>query len=302
MKKVVIDCDPGIDDAMALLMAFASDEIDVLGITAVSGNVPVENTAENALALTELAGLDIEVASGACKPLSRSPHHAYHVHGDNGLGGVNLPAKGKLSSRTAVELLIDKINAHPGEVEIIALGPLTNIALLLKDYPEAADKIKKVIIMGGALKGGNATDFAEFNIYADPHAADIVFSSGVPVDMYGLDVTNRVLLSADEVKKLADMGGKVLTPLAKMLNFYLSFYKSVGFEGLGMHDPFTVACVIDPSLANMLDVAIRVECDDSVTLGQTMVIEGEPAHCRAAVEPDSEGFKNLFMDLMESFL
>ncbi|MDC7241420.1 MAG: nucleoside hydrolase, partial [Spirochaetales bacterium] len=227
MKKVVIDCDPGIDDAMALLMAFASDEIDVLGITAVSGNVPVENTAENALALTELAGQDIEVAAGACKPLSKAPHHAYHVHGDNGLGGVSLPAKGKLSSSTAVELLIDRIKAHPGEIEIIALGPLTNIALLLKDYPEAVGQIKKIIIMGGALKGGNATDFAEFNIYADPHAADIVFTSGVPVDMYGLDATNRVLLSPEEVKGLASMGGKVLTPLAKMLDFYLSFYKSV---------------------------------------------------------------------------
>lgn len=301
MKKVVIDCDPGIDDALALMMAFASDSLEVLALTAVSGNVPVAQTAENALRLAALAGADVEVAAGAESPLIKDAHHAFHVHGLNGLGGVILPAVGKISSRTAVNLLKDMIEKNPGELEIIALGPLTNIAHLLQQAPETATKIKKLSIMGGALKGGNATAFAEFNIFADPHAAALVFDAGIPIDMFGLDVTNRALLLPEEVRQVLEMGGPVLTPIGEMMQFYLNFYQSVGFEGLGMHDPFTVACVIEPDLAEMKSMALRVECEDPVSMGQTVVVPGIDAFCKAAVELDNERFKDLFMRLMKTY-
>jgi pyrimidine-specific ribonucleoside hydrolase len=301
VKKVVIDCDPGIDDALALMMAFASDKLDVLALTAVSGNVPVDQTAENALRLAALAGADVEVAAGADSPLEKAAHHAFHVHGENGLGGVILPASGRISSRNAVTLLKDLINKYPDELEIIALGPLTNIALLLIDSPETASQIKKLSIMGGAVKGGNATAYAEFNIFADPHAAALVFDSGIPIDMFGLDVTNRALLLPEEVKHVRDLGGKVLTPIGEMMGFYLNFYQSVGFDGLGMHDPFTVACVIEPELAEMKSMALRVECEDEEHMGQTAVVPGADAFCRAAVELDNERFKDLFMRLMKTY-
>lgn len=301
MKKVIIDCDPGIDDALALMMAFASDKLDVLALTAVSGNVPVDQTADNALRLAALAGADVEVAAGAEAPLVKAAHHAFHVHGDDGLGGVHLPASGKISSRNAVELLKDYINSFPGELEIIALGPLTNIALLLMDSPETASQIKKLSIMGGAVKGGNATPYAEFNIFADPHAAALVFDAGIPIDMFGLDVTNRALLLAKEVNQIYEMAGPILTPIAEMMKFYLNFYQSVGFDGLGMHDPFTVACVIEPKLAEMKSMALRVECEDELHMGQTAIISGVEKFCRAAVELDNEKFKDLFMRLMRTY-
>lgn len=300
-KKVIIDCDPGIDDALALMMAFASDKLDVLALTAVSGNVPVAQTAENALGLAALAGADIEVAAGADKPLIKAARHAFHVHGKNGLGGVVLPASGKVSSRSAVSLMKDMINRYPGELELIALGPLTNIALLLREAPETAPLIKKLSLMGGAVKGGNATPWAEFNIYADPHAAALVFDAGIPIDMYGLDVTNRALLLPDEVEKVVQMGGSVLSPLGQMMKSYLNFYQSVGFEGLGMHDPFTVACVIDGSLAEMIPLALRVECEDEIHMGQTVVVPDVRKTCRAAVDLHNGKFKELFMSLMESY-
>jgi len=304
-RQIVIDCDPGIDDALALMMAFASDKLNVRAITTVAGNVAVEKTARNALDLAALAGVDIEVAAGAEKPLYVARKHAESVHGANGLGGVVLPQGKPLSSRSAVELLLDEIEKAAGELEIIALGPLTNIAELLMVHPHAAGKIKGILMMGGAVNGGNATPAAEFNFYADPHAASVVFKSGVPLTMYGLDVTNKALLYPEEVREMENLGGPVIEALTGMMEWYMGFYRSVGHPGLGMHDPFAVACAIDPSLAGMESYYVEIETTGPLTLGKSVAdvlnVTGKKPNARVAMTLDRERFVKLFMDLMSTY-
>lgn len=301
----MIDCDPGIDDALALLMAFASDKLNVRALTTVAGNVPVRQTAENALRLAALAGADVEVAAGAEKPLYAERRHAESVHGANGLGGVELPSGKALSSRSAVELLKDEIEKNPGELEIIALGPLTNIAGLLMSYPETAGKIKSIIMMGGAVYGGNATPAAEFNFYADPHAAGVVFRSGVPLFMYGLDVTNKALLYPEEVREMEKLGGPVIEALTAMMAWYMDFYRSVGHPGLGMHDPFAVACAIDPTLAGMESYHVEIETEGALTRGKSVAdvlkVTGKEPNAQVAMTLDRDRFVKLFMDLMKTY-
>ncbi|MBF9016762.1 MULTISPECIES: nucleoside hydrolase [unclassified Oceanispirochaeta] len=304
-RQIVIDCDPGIDDALALMMAFASDKLNVRAITTVAGNVSVENTARNALDLAALAGVDIEVAAGAAKPLYVPPKHAESVHGANGLGGVVLPKGKSLSSRSAVDLLRDEAGKAAGELEIIALGPLTNIAELLMVYPDTAKQIKSIIMMGGAVNGGNATPAAEFNFYADPHAAAVVFRSGVPLFMYGLDVTNRALLYPEEVRNMEQLGGPVIESLTGMMEWYMDFYRSIGHPGLGMHDPFAVACAIDPSLAGMESYHVEIETEGSLTRGKSVAdvlkVTGKKPNAQVAMTLDRERFVKLFMDLMRTY-
>ena len=215
VKQVVIDCDPGIDDAIALIIAFASDKIFLRGITTVAGNVSAEKTARNALALCTLAGREIEVASGAEGPLEGISHQASDVHGRNGLGNADLPVSGKISSRSADELLYEELLRAEGELEIIALGPLTNLAILLERHPDVKPLIKRLTLMGGSLGRGNITPSAEFNFYADPLAADRVLRSGIPIDMYGLDVTNHALLHAREIDLIESWGEGFCLPLLK---------------------------------------------------------------------------------------
>lgn len=301
----MIDCDPGIDDALALMMAFASDRLDIRGITTVAGNVSVEHTARNALGLAALAGVDLEVAAGAERPLYLPPRHAESVHGPHGLGGVELSSGRPLSPRGAVEFLREEIEKARGELEIIALGPLTNIAQLLMTHPESAGKIKGIIMMGGAVNGGNATPAAEFNFYADPHAASVVFRSGVPLFMYGLDVTNKALLYPEEIAQLEQVGGPVIKTLIPMMEWYLDFYLSAGHPGLGMHDPFALACVIDPSLAGMEAYHVEIETEGALTLGKSVVdvlkVTGKEPNAQVAMTLDRERFVALFMELMKTY-
>jgi pyrimidine-specific ribonucleoside hydrolase len=303
-KQVIIDCDPGIDDALALMLAFTSDELDVRAVTTLAGNVSAAHTARNALGLCELAGRkDMEVAAGAEKPLSGPVHEASNVHGENGLGNVDLPVSGKLSERHAVELLYEELKAAAGSLELIAIGPLTNIALLLERHPDALPLIRRLSIMGGALVGGNVTPHAEFNFYADPEAADRVFRSGIPIDMYGLDVTNEALLHPEEVDALGASPSPALKKIVEMVRFYQAFYMGVkGKKGIKLHDPLAVAGCFREDLTRMKSYALGVECDDPETRGKVVVLDDPqaPATVRVALEHDQDAFVGLFMERLKT--
>jgi len=202
--RLILDTDPGVDDAMAILLALRSPELQVEAITPVAGNVPLEFTLPNALKLVEIAGrTDVPVAGGARHPLVRKLVTGEHVHGNNGLAGVEFPEpKIKPVAESAPEMIRRIVKANPGEITVVAVGPLTNVALALRDDPGLAEKIKSIVIMGGSLSGGNVTPAAEFNLYVDPEAARIVFDAGVPLTMVGLDVTRKVLFTDQRLKAL----------------------------------------------------------------------------------------------------
>ncbi len=303
-KPVVIDCDPGIDDVLALLLAFASCKVEVKAVTTVAGNVGVDKTARNALALCELAGCSCPVASGAKGPLKGKSHESPAVHGRNGIGGVKLPVTRSLHPLDGVSLLYEELQKARGRLEIIALGPLTNLALLLEKHPETKELISRISLMGGALEGGNVTDFAEFNFYADPLAADRVLRSGIPVDMYGLDVTNKALLHPEKVAEMASWGSPFLKPVLDMIAHYQGFYQSLGFKGLKLHDPLAVAGVICPELTVKKPLFLGVEHQDEEHRGQVLKqgLSEEKAGApwvQAAVEVDEKAFLDFFMEGMK---
>ncbi len=298
-KPVIIDCDPGVDDVLALLLAFASPELDVKAVTAVAGNVSVEHTARNALAVCELLGASCPVAAGANAPLVGKRHEAPAVHGVNGIGGVELSVTGSLAPLDGISLLYQELKQAQGQLEIIATGPLTNVALLLKQHPDSKSLIKKISLMGGALEGGNVTPFAEFNFYADPLAADRVLRSGVPVDMYGLDVTNWAVLLPEKVDEIASWDSPVLKPVLKMIDHYQSFYQSLGFKGIKLHDPLAVAGAFCPEFTGKKAVSLGVECKDEEHWGQVLNEPENSFPVQAAVELEEKAFLDFFMERMK---
>lgn len=298
MTPVIIDCDPGIDDVMALLIALASENLDIRGITTLAGNVAAASTARNAQAICELTGRNIEVCAGAEEPLDKRVSTASEIHGSNGIGDVELPVRGSIGPLHSVEFLKQKLDQSDGSLEIVALGPLTNLALLLKQYPESFQRIRRISLMGGSLGRGNVTAHAEFNFFADPLAADRVLRSGVPVDVYGLDVTNQALLFANQIDELGQTGGRVLEPAVRIIRHYLKFYESKGLKGIKLHDPLAVAALINPELCEMRSFALKVETGDGETRGQMMEAGTGPRNCRVAVNHNQDAFIGLFMSLM----
>lgn len=275
--KIIIDTDPGVDDALAIVMAFNSPELEVLGLTTVFGNVSVEQAATNALSLVELSGVDVPVFKGEAVPLSRTPApYADFVHGDDGFGNINWPAPaGKLQEQDAVSFIIDQVRKYPGEVTLIPLGPLTNIARALEQAPDIADKVKQVVLMGGAAYvPGNVTPVAEANIIGDPHAADKVMTARWPVVMIGLDVTSKVLLTHDAMDRIAASNTAQCQFLKKASNFYIEFYRqTVGIAGCMVHDPSCIAYVLDPSLFKTESGRLRV-VTEGLAMGQTTFAPG----------------------------
>jgi len=272
-QRIIIDTDPGVDDAMAIFLALRSPELKVEAITAVSGNVPLAFTLPNALRLVEIAGHpEVPVAGGAAFPLVRRLVTAAYVHGNNGLGGVEFPeAKIKAVPETATELIRRIVRANPGEITIAAVGPLTNIATVLKSDPTIAPLIKSVVIMGGSLSGGNITPAAEFNFYVDPEAARIVFDSGVPLTMVGLDVTNKVIIREEQVRALEAAQNPVSQAAGKILRANFDRLSKTGHAtGFAMHDPLTVAQLIDPSVVTLKDFFVEIETTGELTAGQSL--------------------------------
>jgi len=271
--RVLIDTDPGVDDAFALLLAMRSPELKIEAITAVAGNVPLELTLPNALRMVEIAGrTDIPVAAGAKAPLLRRLVTAAYAHGENGLGGAVFPEPTiKPVAEPAAELIRSVIRRYPKEVTLITVGPLTNVAAALNGDPELASLIKGVVMMGGSLSGGNITPAAEFNIYVDPEAARIVFQSGIPLTMVGLDVTRRTSLTDEHVRLLEGAQNPVSQAAAKIARHAIDHNREQGFlVGPNMHDSLAVAAFLDPSILKWKEYYVDVETTGELTAGQTL--------------------------------
>ncbi|MEL6565668.1 MAG: nucleoside hydrolase [Pseudomonadota bacterium] len=275
-RKIIIDTDPGQDDAVAILLALASpDEIEVLGITAVAGNVPLELTAKNALIICELAGkTDVPVLAGCDRPLGRALVTAEHVHGSSGLDGPDLPDPTMaLTDGHAVDFIIDTLRSEaPGTVTLCPLGPLTNIATALQRAPDIADRVQQIVLMGGAyFEVGNITPTAEFNIYVDPEAADIVFKSGIDIVVMSLDVTHKALVTKPRNDAFRALGTPVGVAVAQMTDFFERFDKEkYSSAGAPLHDPCVTAYVIRPDLFTGRHVNVTVETTSELTMGMTV--------------------------------
>lgn len=275
-RQIIIDTDPGQDDAVAILLALASpEEIEVLGITAVAGNVPLPLTQRNARIVCELAGrTDVPVFAGCDAPLKRRLVTAEHVHGKTGLDGPQLPDPNMaLQEKHGVDFIIETLRAAPlGTVTLCPLGPLTNIATALQRAPEIAPRIQEIILMGGAyFQVGNITPAAEFNIYVDPEAADIVFKSGIPITVMPLDVTHKALVTADRVDAFRTMGTHVGTMVAEWTDFFERFDKEkYGSAGAPLHDPCVIAYLLQPELFSGRHVNVEIETQSELTMGMTV--------------------------------
>jgi purine nucleosidase len=280
-RKILIDTDPGVDDAMAILCALHSPELELVGLTSVFGNAPGEITAQNALRILELEGCEaIPVVRGADRPLIRMPGtFSGHVHGEDGLGDTHLPApRSSLRLGSAAEFIVETVMASPGQITLVPIGPLTNLALALRLEPRIVEFVEEVVIMGGsAYAGGNVSPVTEANIANDPHAAQIVFSAGWPLTMLGLDVTHRTVLTAARFDRLIQAHKPATDFLARIVPVYQRFHADVlGMDGaIHLHDPSTIAYLIDPSIYQTRRLPIFVETE---------------GHCAGATVPDPRHF------------
>jgi inosine-uridine nucleoside N-ribohydrolase len=297
---IVLDCDPGHDDAIALLLALASPEVELRGVTTVAGNQTVEKTTVNALRVLELAGREeVEVAAGAGRPLVREPFVAAYVHGETGLDGSDLPpARGEPVAQHAVDFLAERV----GGITLVATGPLTNVALLLARHPEV--RPERIVLMGGAIAEGNVTPAAEFNVWADPEAAKRVFASGLDLTMVGLDVTHRALVRTEHKERLR-AAGRVGRTVAELLDFYDRFHREVyGFDGSPIHDAVALAYAFRPDLLETRGLNVEVYCESELCRGRTVVDvwrrSGREANAKVAVGIDSAAFVELLVERVGS--
>jgi purine nucleosidase len=305
VQKIIIDTDPGQDDAVAILLALASPELDVLGITAVAGNVPLKLTEKNARKVCELAGRPgIKVYAGAIRPLVRPLVTAEYVHGKTGLDGPDLPEpKMQLQKDHAVDFIVETLmKEESGTVTLCPLGPLTNVALALIREPRIARRVKQIVLMGGGFfEGGNTTPTAEFNIYVDPHAADVVFRSGVPIIMMPLDVTHKALTTKKRVAAFRQLGTKVGTATAEMLEFFERFdEEKYGSDGGPLHDPCVIAYLLKPKLFGGREVNVSIETGSELTMGMTVVdwwgVTKLPKNAIVMRDIDAGGFFDLLVE------
>ncbi len=313
MKKVILDTDPGIDDAMAIFTAFEHPEIELLGLTTTFGNVSVEQATTNALTLVEMAGVDVPVARGVATPwfkdLSDFPDF---VHGTDGFGNLNLAApKGKPIDQSAAQFIVEQVNANPGEISLIAIGPLGNLAAALQIDPSITSKVKEVVLMGGVIAAdGNVSPVAEANILSDPHAADKVMAASWPVVIVGLDVTHQVVLNNALFANIAKKNSKVGGFMSKAAQFYIDFYSSIrDIDGCYAHDVSAVAYVVDSSIFGTIEGEVCV-ATEGVAIGQTIMSRfgipypltfwADRPKQKACMEVDSDRLVALFETSMTS--
>lgn len=304
-RKIIIDTDPGQDDAIAILLALASPELEVVGITAVAGNVPLRLTEKNARKICELAGRpDVRVFAGAERPLLRRSVTAEHVHGKTGLDGPILPEPTMpLQEQHAVDFIIETLmKEESGTITLCPLGPLTNIALALIREPRIAPRIKEIVLMGGGFfEGGNMTPAAEFNIYVDPHAADVVFRSGAPIVVMPLDVTHKALTTAARIEAIRSLGTRVGDAAAALLEFFERFdEEKYGTDGGPLHDPCVIAYLLRPELFTGRHCNVEVEISSELTMGMTVVdwwgVTDRPKNAMVMRDIDADGFFTLLTD------
>jgi inosine-uridine nucleoside N-ribohydrolase len=295
-QRIVLDCDPGHDDAIALLLGLASPELELLGVTTVAGNQTLEKTTANAIRVLDFTGRDeIAVAAGADRPLLREPFVAAYVHGDTGLDGPDLPPPQREPiDQHAVDFLAERVSG----ATLVAVGPLTNVALLLARYPQA--RPDRIVLMGGSIGLGNVTPAAEFNIWADPEAAARVFTSGIELTMIGLDVTHQALLMTEDAERLR-ASGRTGRMVAELYDFFHRFHANTyGFGGSPIHDAVALACVFRPDLVQTEHRHVAIECASELNRGRTVVDlyqrTGEEPNAHVGIGVDGRAFIELLLD------
>jgi purine nucleosidase len=310
-RKIILDCDPGQDDAVALLLAFAApQELEVLGVTTVGGNVPLSLTQRNARMMCDLAGRqDVPVYAGCAEPMVRPLITAEAIHGQTGVNGIDVfEPETPLQSEHAVDFIIDTLlAADESSVTLVPTGPLTNIATAISREPAILSRVEEIVIMGGAMReGGNRTPSAEFNILVDPHAADAVFRCGRPITAMGLDVTHQVLSTVDRVERIRALGNSVAVATADMLSFF-DRYDTVKYtsKGAPLHDPCTVAWLLKPGLFEGKDCNITIETESELTMGHTAVdfwhVTDKPINTTWIYSVDTDGFYDLLIERLARY-
>jgi purine nucleosidase len=307
-QRIIIDTDPGVDDALAFLLALASPEIKLEALTTTQGNVTLEKATRNALSVLELAqATHIPVAAGSLVPLVQPLRASALVHGESGIGNSRLPAPHNSPiPQHAVDFLIEKVLSEPGEISIFPIGPLTNIAMAIRKEPEFANAVRQLVIMGGAIReNGNMTPQAEFNIFVDPHAAHIVFHSGIPITLIPLDVTHRCLLKPEHVDRLLRIHSPISQFVSDAMEVYLEASYERGMAGSALHDPLTLATIIAPELLTLKEYFVDVDISGGVSMGKTFAdisgVTKKPANMKVAMQVRGEEFVELFTQRVESF-
>ncbi|MQB52099.1 MULTISPECIES: nucleoside hydrolase [unclassified Rahnella] len=307
VKKIILDCDPGHDDAIAMLLAHGNPEIELLAVTTVVGNQTLEKVTRNALAVARVINLTgVPFAAGATRPLVRQIEVADEIHGESGLDGPVLPeAAITLEPVHAIDLIIDLIMSHPPKtITLVPTGGLTNIAMAVRKEPRIAERVKEVVLMGGGYHVGNWSAVAEFNIKIDPEAAHIVFNEKWPLTMVGLDLTHQALATPEVAARIAAVGTQPAKFVGELLEFFgLSYKDRQGFDSPPVHDPCAVAYVIDPNVMTVQKVPVDIELTGTLTLGMTVADFRVPAppdcHTQVAVKLDHQRFWDLIVDALE---
>lgn len=306
-KRIIIDTDPGVDDAFAFLLAIASPEIQLEALTTTQGNVTLEKATRNALSVLELCNAgQIPVAAGSMYPLVQPLRASDDVHGSSGIGEAKLPQpKAKPVQQHAVDYLIECVLSEPTEISIFPIGPLTNIAMAIRKEPRFAKAVKELVIMGGAInENGNVTPLAEFNIYVDPHAAHIVFHAGIPITLIPLDVTHKCLLKQEHVERLMKINSPITQFIKDAIGIYFKFSYDRGFAGCALHDPLTLATIIAPELLTLKEYYVDVDHSGGVAMGKTFAdiygVTKKTADMKVAMDVRGDDFIELFLQRMET--
>ena len=309
VRQIIIDCDPGQDDAIALFLAMASPEdFNILGVTAVAGNVPLALSTRNARMMCELAGRDdIPVFAGCAKPMVRDLITAEYIHGASGINGIEtFEPRTPVQEKHAVDFIVETLLDHD-EVTLVPTGPLSNIATAFEKNPEVIQNVKEIVIMGGAMReGGNRTPSAEFNIMVDPHAAAIVLGCGRPITLLGLDVTHQVLSTEERVAKIGALGTSVADATVGMLSFFHRYdTEKYASQGTPLHDPCTVAYLLKPELFKTKLCNVSVETESELTIGHTAVdfwhVTDRPRNVNWAYDVDADGFYDLLTERLARY-
>lgn len=306
-KRILLDTDPGIDDALAILLALASPELSLEGLSVVHGNCSLEQAVRNGLSILELANAShIPVAKGCELPLVQPSLLAAETHGNTGLGYAKLPEpRAKPIGQHGSDFLIEKALSSPGEITLVAVGPLTNVALAIRKEPKFAKSLKEIIIMGGAIRHeGNATALAEFNTYVDPHAAHIVFHAGTPTTLVPLDVTYQCLLTAQDVERLMKINSPITKFIKDSTDFYMEYHDTwQGIKGCIINDPLALALTFAPELCDYEELPVDVDISGGVSMGKTFAdfynYQKKPANMRVALGVRQRDFIELFLERME---
>ncbi|QEV21711.1 nucleoside hydrolase [Streptomyces alboniger] len=306
-RKIILDCDPGHDDAIAMLLAHGNPDVELAAVTTVVGNQTLEKVTRNALSVARIANITgVPFAAGCSRPLVRTIETAPEIHGESGIDGPVMPEPVlTLDGRHAVDLIIDTVMAHePGEITLVPTAGLTNIAMAARKEPRIVERVREVVLMGGGYHTGNWSPVAEFNIKIDPEAAHIVFNESWPVTMVGLDLTHQALATPEVVERIAKVGTRPAVFVNELLDFFGAMYlEAQGFAAPPVHDPCAVAYVIDPDVMTVRKAPVDIELTGTLTLGMTVTDLRAPApedcHTQVAVDLDHQRFWDLIVDALE---